>query len=92
MSTVAYIGSTNAPRELSLYFNSRDGHYPTPRSSYNPDTERYTTSNDYFHTDVEFTLTNPLAFGNDVDTLLSCTSVCVFQITPPRLIVGRCSF
>jgi len=77
MSTVAYIGSTNAPRELSLYFNSRDGHYPTPRSSYNPDTERYTTSNDYFHTDVEFTLTNPLAFGNDVDTLLSCTSVCV---------------
>lgn len=77
MSTVAYIGSTNAPRELSLYFNSRDGHYPTPRSSYNPDTERYTTSNDYFHTDVEFTLTNPLAFGHDVDTLLSCTSVCV---------------
>ena len=77
MSTVAYLGSTNAPRELSLYFNSRDGHYPTPRSSYNPDTERYTTSNDYFHTDVEFTLTNPLAFGNDVDTLLSCTSVCV---------------
>ena len=77
MSTISYIGSTNAPRELSLYLNSRDANYPTPRSYYNPDTEMYTTSNDSYHTDCEYHLTNPLAISHDVDTLLSCTSVAV---------------
>ena len=77
MTTISYIGSTNAPRELSIYLNSRDGYFPTPRSYYNPDTERYTTSNDSYHTDAEFAFSNPLAFAHDVDCLLSCTSVAV---------------
>jgi hypothetical protein len=77
MTTVSFIGNTNAPPGLSLYLDSRDGNYPTSRSTYNPASERFTTSDDNYHTDVEFAMSNPLAFGHDVDTLVSCTSVAV---------------